>query len=287
MPDIWGVLAALNRWILYSAMLMASGSALCLVQLQLPAVAADVAARLGRLAAIIAAPAYVLAVGFGGAEMLGGELPIILSARAWSLGFDTSIGLSAMLGIPAMLLLIYAHSTRRDIMLLIAALLAIGSFGVTGHAATAAPVWLTAPSVGIHVLCAAFWFGALAPLYIAAGALPAREAGAMMTRFSVQAIYAVSAIVLSGCVVAAVQVEKVAALTATEYGQRLIVKLALVALIVCVAAYNKLVLTPKLNAGDEESKTAIRRSIMIEIFIYLLIVAAAVSLTMTAPPRSL
>ena len=286
-PDLWDAVAVLNRWVLYTSMLMASGSALCLLLLKPPSIAADATARLGRLAAIVSAPAYVLAIGFGGAAMLGSGLGAILTTQAWSLGFDTSVGSSAILGFPGMLLLIYALTVRRSAAIPLAVGLAIASFLVTGHAATAAPVWLTAPIVGIHLLCAAFWFGAFAPLYVAVRKLPAVEAAVLITRFSAQAVYAVGAIVVSGCIIAAVQVEGVSALATTDYGLRLLAKLALVAAIIGLAAYNKWVLTPKLRRGERASAASIRRLIVVEILLYLLILGAAVSLTMTAPPRAL
>ena len=39
--------------------------------------------------------------------------------------------------------------------------LLLASFLLTGHAATAAPVWLMATNVAVHLVCAAFWFAAL------------------------------------------------------------------------------------------------------------------------------
>ena len=61
----------------------------------------------------------------------------------------------------------------------------------------------------------------------------------------------------------------------------------LVAIILGLAAYNKLVLTPALEKGDATASHRIRRTIRIEIVVYVLILGAAMSLTLTTPPRAI
>ena len=46
--------------------------------------------------------------------------------------------------------------------------LTIASFAVMGHTATSDWRWLLAPLLMLHLAAAAFWFGGLAPLLIAA-----------------------------------------------------------------------------------------------------------------------
>jgi copper transport protein len=84
-----------------------------------------------------------------------------------------------------------------------------------------------------------------------------------------------------------VQVESPANLLGNDYGAGLIRKLVLVALILGLAAYNKLVLTPALERGDAGSDARIRRTIKVEYGLYVLILGAAMMLTLTTPPRAI
>ena len=198
---------------------------------------------------------------------------------------------SAAIGLPAMLVLIYAFGQSADKpktgALTVGAIAAIGSFLVTGHAATAAPVWLMATVVAIHLFATAFWFAALYPLYKTTQATDASAAGAVMTKFSIWAMISVGAIVLSGVVMSAVQVETLEKLTNNDYGMRLIRKLILVAIILGLATYNKFALTPALERGDIAAAPKIRRTIRIEYALYVLVLGAAMTLTLTTPPRAI
>lgn len=288
LPGIWPAVAAVNRWLLYTSLLSAIGAALFAVLMApLPDIAVAATVRLGRVSAVIAGLALVVAVGVGGAEMLGGGGESVFAAAAWNLGFDSSLGLSAMVGIPGLALVYFGLGREQMAAVVAGAVVATGSFLVTGHAALAAPVWLMAPVVGAHLLCAAFWLSALPPLWIVVRELPPADAGALLARFSTPAVRAVLVLVLSGLVISAVQVRSPAALVATEYGLRLLVKVALVVVIVGLAAYNKYVLTLRLRDGQAGSVGAMRRAIACEVVLMALILAAAVSLTQVAPPRTL
>lgn len=281
------LIAAADRWVLYTAALLAGGSALFLVFMTLPVVVADAARRIGRPAAYVTAAAYILAIGFGGADMIGGGPGIIFTAQAWTLGLHTTLSTSAMIGVPGALLLLIAFARPSKALLIGGVLLTLGGFLVTGHAATAPPSGVMAAVVGLHLVSVAFWLGALGPLFVAARVLPAAETGALLMRFSTRAIIAVSGLVVTGALIGCIQTGSLAAMINTDYGLRLLVKLGLVALLVSLADYNKVILTPKLARGDATATTPLRRTITAEIVLFLLILLAAVSLTTTAPPRTL
>ena len=287
----WTYAVAANRWVLYATMLLAAGSALFMLLIPTPAGVGAATASLGRTSAIIASVAYLLAIGIGGAEMLMGGATALLSVDAWSRGVGSTLTPSAVIGVPAMLVLIYAFGQGADKpktgALTVGAVAAIGSFLVTGHAATAAPVWLMATVVAIHLFGASFWFGALYPLFKTAGTTDATQAGVVMTKFSVWAMFSVGLIILSGLAISFVQVESPSKLLGNAYGAGLVRKLVLVAIILGLAAYNKLVLTPALEKGDATASHRIRRTIRIEIVVYVLILGAAMSLTLTTPPRAI
>src|SRR5260370_40429749 len=95
----------------------------------------------------------------------------------------------------------------------------------------------------IHGVAIAFWLGALMPLAILVreakdGALPA------LNRFSRIAVPVVALLALSGLVLAIVELGSPGALVETTYGLVLLVKLALVAVLVTLAALNRVRLVP-------------------------------------------
>ena len=286
----WTAAVAINRLALYVFMTLAAGAALFAVGMTVPPAAHQAGARLGFFAAAIAAIAYVMSIGLGGAEMVMGGPSVLLSGQSWRQGSGTTLMPSALIGVPAMLLLMFglrAGANNSTPALLLGAVLGIASFLVTGHAATAAPVWLMATMVGIHLACAAFWLGALRPLYVTSHDAPVAEAGLAMTRFSSRAVLSVAAVFASGLVITWVQVESPKAMIETAYGVRLTAKLALFFGLLALAAYNKLVLTPALDRANPAAASGLRKTITIEYLTYILILAAAVSLTLTSPPRAI
>lgn len=286
----WTYAVAANRWALYAAMLLAAGSALFTLLVATPSGARTATFGLGRIAAIVAAIAYVLALGFGGAEMMLGGGGALFSVDTWARGFKSTLSPSAAIGVPAMLVLIYAFGNAekpKTGALTVGAVAAVASFLVTGHAATAPPVWLMATVVAVHLFCTAFWFGALYPLYQTAKSATPAEAGAVMTKFSQWAVASVAVIVLSGIVITWVQVQSPANLLGTVYGNGLLRKLMLVAIILGLAAYNKFALTPALEKGEASGAKRIQRTIRIEFVLYVLILGAAMTLTLTSPPRAI
>jgi copper transport protein len=182
----------------------------------------------------------------------------------------------------------FAAGERRQRGVLIAGIaLALGSFLVTGHAATAPPAWLMAPIVGAHLAATAFWLGALLPLLRSTRLMSARDSGALMQRFSVWAVPAVILVLLTGTAISLKQLGTPAKLFDNDYGSVLLVKILLVLVIVAIAAYNKKVLTPQLMSADQVGGGTIRRTITAELTLYLLVLAAAAALTVTTPPRAL
>jgi hypothetical protein len=199
----------------------------------------------------------------------------------------STLSVSAAIGIPGALLAAWAFSQRAEWPLWTGFALLVGSFLVTGHAATAVPVWLAATSVGLHLVGGAFWFAAFAPLVATAKVSAAPEAARVMDQFSSRAVWLVGLVLVSGLVVSWIQVRSPANLLSTDYGQRLLVKLGLVVVVLAMAFWNKSRLTPALARGGAAAGANMARSIRIESGVMLLVVAAAASLTLPTPPRAL
>jgi len=193
-------------------------------------------------------------------------------------------------GLVAMLLLyagFAAGERRRDGLLIAGVVLAIGSFLVTGHAATAPPAWLMAPVVGAHLLATAFWIGAFRPLLSSTRLLTASDSGALLQRFSTFAVPAVVVVLVSGTAISLKQLGSPTKLFDNDYGTVLLAKIIVVFVIIVIAAYNKINLTPKLIANDAAGVAKIRRTITLELMLYFIVLAAASALTVTTPPRAL
>lgn len=283
----WTNAVGLNRWALYTFVLLAVGSSLFYLLMRVPAAIALAATGIGAVAALLAALSFVLSIGFGGAQMIGGEASILFGARAWSTGASTTLGPSAAIGVPAMLLLWGGLHFRKRLLLAAGVVIGVLSFLVTGHAATASPVPLMSSMVALHLVCAAFWLGSLYPLFQATRLPNVQEAGAVMVTFSRLAVYSVIVLFASGVVISWVQLRSWSAFITTQYGWNLLFKLACFVALLALAAYNKNRLTPRLAAGDAPGATRLRRSIRFEYLLYVLILGAAASLTLTQPPRAI
>lgn len=287
--DWWARAVLLDTFFVYASGLVAIGSALYGLLIAIPLqVPITVAQRIGNIAASMAILFVLLGVGIAGGNMLGDGVNALASPHTWSLAARTTLGLSAALGIVGMGLLILGFrmtANKGRAVLAVGATFGVGSFIVTGHAATATPVWLMAPVIAIHMTAAGFWLGALPPLFSAAATMNGPQASTLMKRFSNWAAVAVTSLVLSGIVTTYIQVRSVTALIETSYGHWLLFKLSAFVGLLLLAAGNKLYLTPRLESGRGRASVSMRRSIALEIILFTFVVAAAAALAAVEPPR--
>ncbi|WP_299193945.1 CopD family protein [uncultured Litoreibacter sp.] len=158
------------------------------------------------------------------------------------------------------------------------------SFAQVGHALGEPRVALTVLLV-LHLLAAAFWVGALIPLRQAALA----PAGAdLLHYFGNLAAGGVAALILAGTSLAWLLSGSTTALFGTAYGLALLAKVAIVAVLLGFAAWNKVRLVPALRAEKPGAAHALRRSISTEILAVVLILLATATITsVTTPPVNL
>ena len=90
--------------------------------------------------------------------------------------------------------------------------LVLGSFMFAGHTVTAAPRLLLAPLLGVHVLAASFWLGALWPLHQLAHHMEPVPLAALLADFSRRALVLVPLLALAGIAMACFLLPDVAAL---------------------------------------------------------------------------
>lgn len=173
-------------------------------------------------------------------------------------------------------------------LLTIAMLVVAISFSLSGHA-TAVPgnMAFAVPIDTLHILGAGGWIGTL--LLVVAVGLPAamrgnvadrgRTIAVLINTFSPLALIFAGMAAVTGLVSAWMQLEAVNALWTTRYGQVLLIKLALVALVVAAGAYNSYRVRPAL--GNESGGARIRRSAAVELLIATLVLAVTAVLVAT------
>ena len=157
------------------------------------------------------------------------------------------------------------------------------SFAFRGHV-LAEPRVLLGALVTAHLLGLAFWIGALAPLCRLAGRAGAIHAGAVASEFGRWALWIVPVLAMAGGGLLVMLTGNPLEALATPYGRLLSVKLSVFLLLLGLAAFNKLRLTPALLAGDTGAGARLRRSIGLEFVAVLAILVVTATLTTIASP---
>ena len=148
----------------------------------------------------------------------------------------------------------------------------------------------------LHMIAAATWVGGLVPLgwVLRRPASTASAAATAVTvrclvRFSSIGLVAVAVLVVTGLINAAFLVGDRETVWTSDYGRVLLLKLALVAAMIAIAARNRLRWLPALDLAGPGPKTvavlaAVSRNVLIEQGLALAVLAAAALLGTLAPP---
>ncbi len=231
----------------------------------------------------------VASLGLQGLDVLNLALGGLATAAPWQAAAGTSLGPSLLLAVAAMAAGIVAQQGASAGVARTLSALAMAGVGLSlassGHAATAPPQWLTRPTVFLHGVGVAFWVGALVPLVTMArrpgeGLLPA------LHRFSRIAVPVVGVLMLTGILLAIVQLQSFGALIETSYGLILSTKTALVIVLLGLAALNRFRLTPMLDFYPQNTRPLVR-SILLECAVAAGILAVVAGWRFTPPPRAL
>jgi putative copper resistance protein D len=169
---------------------------------------------------------------------------------------------------------------------LLGAVIASMSFAGAGHIRgplpNAAPLLLLCT----HLLCAAFWLGALGPLLIAAQDGRDARVALLAARFGKLALGVVVLQLAAGAAVLWTLIGDAAQFWNSDYGRLMALKLFMVSALLSIAAVNKLYLTPKLLSGNAKAVTQFRRSVKTEMVIgALILLITATFTTVTGPPH--
>ena len=253
------------------------------------AVVAELGPSTRRALAIVGVAGALLAalqVGLRGALLGAGSGAALFETATWRFGAGSTLADSLALTGIGLLLCAAAFSFGRPRARLLAvpgASAAAAGFALSGHAATAEPRWLMGPALGLHVLAVSIWAGGLLALWLV---LAGPEPGRAARRFSAVAVPTVAVLVACGLFLAAVQLGRPSALVDTSYGLLVCSKLALLAGLVGLAAWNRNRLTPALLAGAPYAAPAMRASIVGEAILMAAVLGLTSVLSLTPPPRA-
>lgn len=276
----------ISRVALYIGLFFGAGGAFALAWL----VRGDeTAGTIAFAASCLGAAAAIASVGLQGLDAMGAPLSHIANADHWRSGLATSHGTTASIALLALLAALLAIGSRGLMSRLMGAL-ALGGAGLalaaSGHASAAAPQWLMRPAVFVHGVGVAFWAGALVPL---AKTLSRHhnDAPVALARFSRAIPWVLGLLLGAGTVLAAVQAGSVEALASTAYGNILAAKLALIAALLALAAFNRWRLTAPATRAEAAPEHRLARMITLETLLIIAILALAAGWRFTPPPRAL
>jgi len=139
----------------------------------------------------------------------------------------------------------------------------------------------------VHLAAAAIWVGGLTPLLLLLRPslpLPPLERYGMVRRFATLAAWSVALLVLSGLVNTWFMTNSFRDLIGTDYGDLLLVKIALFVVMLGFAALNRFRLTPRLAASGTGGSQALWRSVAAELVLGLLVIWVVAVLGQMEPP---
>ena len=272
----------------YLASLTAAGSALFLVTFSMPdAETRKAVCRLGIASACAAALATLALVPMG-AVFLAGGWPGAFDPMLTRMVAQSPIGESVMIRVVG-LALVALFFVRLEIarpVAILGALTVCMSFAFRGHVLTE-PRLVLGVLLTAHLLGLAFWVGAFAPLFRLARQGDPRRAGTIADAFGRRAVWVVAVLAAAGAGLLVLLTGNPLGALALPYGQFLAIKVSVFVLLLGLAAFNRLRLTPALLAGDSRAGVRLQRSIACEVAAVCVIALTTATLTTVSSPEAL
>jgi putative copper resistance protein D len=281
MLDIWGQAAILTKLMLYVGALGASG--LVIVQVAFAQATSSLTPRVRSQAIALAALALVASLlGFmlRGAALTGGA-DGMTDPEMLSLLWQTPVGDALLYRLAGGALIIVGSLMPRvgQWVAVAGCVLLLWSFTQIGHVTDMGPFYVRILLL-LHLFGIAFWIGVLPPLHrLSRKPDLLIQASQLGHQFGQTAMVIVPVLLFAGLVMGWLLTGTLTALISTGYGQALMVKLALVAVVLMLAAANKLRYVPAMQAGDANAARHLARSIQIETAVILAVLAATATLT--------
>lgn len=180
-----------------------------------------------------------------------GMVPVVLTRTNFGIVSCARGALAVLLGVA----LWFAHVDAARWLALVCAVALLGSLAWTGHAVGTVGALALPHLIGdtLHCLAAGAWVGSLIPLVLLLAAARHHDdpqwdklAYVATRRFSTIGLISVATLIITGLLNAWILVGSLEALVATEHGRLLQAKLGLFALMLGLAAVNRLHWTPRL-----------------------------------------
>ncbi|MFD0568387.1 copper resistance CopC/CopD family protein [Kitasatospora gansuensis] len=151
----------------------------------------------------------------------------------------------------------------------------------TDHSAVGIQVWLSLPTATLHLLAMAAWLGGLVTLLVG---LRQGVGAASVRRFSRLAFGSVTVLVLTGVYQSWRGVGSWSALTGTEYGLLLLIKIGCVAVMLGAAWFSRRwIARPAADGAD--GAAGLRRSVLVEAVVAVAVLVVTTMLTSAPPGR--
>lgn len=247
------------------------------------------APRSRRIAQLAWAAAAVGAIGtfaFYGAQIVGGGLGDVVSVSNWGdvAGTRTGQAILVRFVLLAVLLVLLVQWDRRAPWRNVTGAVALVGIAVThavaGHASAAEPQWLYVANDTLHQVAIGLWVGGLFLLATAGSAFyDDPDVVPLVRRFSTTSLVAVPVMVLTGVAQTVELAGGLGDLTATRWGQLLLMKVVVVVVLVVLGAIGRTLLRHDGPAG-------IRRGVAIEAALGLVVLALAAALVAQPPQAS-
>ena len=233
-------LAPLLRLFLYGATVLIAGSTALRTTLSVPMDSPfnkRLMVQIGLGSAVILSVALAMVLQFL-LTISGGDLSMALSPDFLGIAAQTPVGQVAVLRIGAVLVLVLCILAPWRWLALLPAIAVLISFGLEGHSLSYGPRWLTSSLVVVHVAIAAWWLSVIAPLLT----VSREERDRYGEAFGRQAVIAVPVLLVAGSLLFGVftgwQID-----FSQDYQRRMLMKIVAVAVILSIAAANKLFFT--------------------------------------------
>ncbi|HEV7441559.1 MAG TPA: CopD family protein, partial [Steroidobacteraceae bacterium] len=181
-------------------------------------------------------------------------------------------------------LVLIAVGLRRGVLAIgiTGAILATAAFALTGHTSVTPYRPAAAALLTLHLLVVAFWLGSLWPLYLVAGREPPHRAAHVIDAFSRVAAWVVPVILLAGVGLTLLLVPSWAVFR-QPYGQLLLAKVALFAVLMALATLNKWTFGPACAKGRTR---AFKQALAIEYVLICIVLAITATLTTFYSPEA-
>jgi copper transport protein len=293
---------SLSRWPAYAGLLLAVGLVWFLTLL-LPQ-GLDPIERVwlrlrttARVSGAIAAVAWLVGLPLTALYVRGTGMSTINEALTWQAlpTREVVLALAVVVALVAALLLLPASpdDSVRHLLAAVAGLLALAPLPLSGHTMAEADTELAVVVDLLHLVAGATWFGGLVGLAVTLPTLAGRSVAtaAVVESFSTAAASVLAALVLTGSFLAWRIVGSWSALVHSGYGQLLLSKIAVVAVAVGLASYNRFRLLPRIREAAgfvDRSATAraLARTARLEALTLVGVLLVTGFLVQKSPPSS-